>query len=590
MEFAAPWGLLAGLSIPTILAIHMFRRRYQEKPIAGVFLWAEIAPTASVGRRRDRPPITRSLLLELLAAAILTLLIAEPLFPTEDVVEHLVFVLDNSASMSAKDADDTSARDRAIARVEEVVEDVPRCVVTVITTGRQPEVLAGPAASPRETEQALRNYRPLLERHDFSAALLLATQVAGKGKVIFLTDGIDADRPVLPQVAVEALGRPLANVGITSASYIVPPMEPEGARIFLHISNLSDQELHRTLTLRAEGAVIHREKIELARRSRKVLTVPVTGSFEIIEATIDEDAMGVDNRVTLIRPKAALVRITNLLPPGRSRRTVERALRATRVTEAADPATADLVFALPGAHSATHESQWVVEFGGDAKGVDLIGPYMIERANPLAEGIQLDGVVWGGVSQEKTTARPIISAGEFPLFTVAKEAQGLRLRLNIDMQRSNLHKSPAGPLLISNIVERRREQLPQLLRWNLHQGERFSLLPPADTGGRLIGPSGDASRLGAGRPILLTAPAQTGVYTIQFVETDFDQFAVNFLDATESDLSRCSEGAEDAPDTSLYGQVQASYAKPMIEAIAALVVLSVLLYNWYHLVGRRHDV
>ena len=38
MIFATPWGLLALLAIPGIIAIHLFRRRFPVRPVAGLFL------------------------------------------------------------------------------------------------------------------------------------------------------------------------------------------------------------------------------------------------------------------------------------------------------------------------------------------------------------------------------------------------------------------------------------------------------------------------------------------------------------------------------------------------------------------------
>jgi hypothetical protein len=46
MMFATPLGLLALLAIPAIVAIHLFRRRFPVRPVAGLFLW-------QIRRRQD---------------------------------------------------------------------------------------------------------------------------------------------------------------------------------------------------------------------------------------------------------------------------------------------------------------------------------------------------------------------------------------------------------------------------------------------------------------------------------------------------------------------------------------------------------
>ena len=50
MIFTTPLGLLALLAIPAIVAIHLFRRRFPVRPVAGLFLWQTRATDA--GRRR----------------------------------------------------------------------------------------------------------------------------------------------------------------------------------------------------------------------------------------------------------------------------------------------------------------------------------------------------------------------------------------------------------------------------------------------------------------------------------------------------------------------------------------------------------
>ena len=61
MTFAAPLGLLALLAIPAIVAIHLFRRRFPVRPVAGLFLWQIGRQTPEAGRTIDRLPITTSL-------------------------------------------------------------------------------------------------------------------------------------------------------------------------------------------------------------------------------------------------------------------------------------------------------------------------------------------------------------------------------------------------------------------------------------------------------------------------------------------------------------------------------------------------
>ena len=77
MIFTTPLGLLALLAIPAIVAIHLFRRRFPARPVAGLFLWGVVRQTPEGGGRVTRLPITRSLILECLAALALALILRE---------------------------------------------------------------------------------------------------------------------------------------------------------------------------------------------------------------------------------------------------------------------------------------------------------------------------------------------------------------------------------------------------------------------------------------------------------------------------------------------------------------------------------
>ena len=117
MIFTSPLGLLALLAIPAIVAIHLFRRRFPPRPVAGLFLWQAVQQTPQGGGRISKLPVTASLILECLAALALALILSGARLNPASVNEHLIFLLDDSASMAAVNARNQSPRDRAVQRV-----------------------------------------------------------------------------------------------------------------------------------------------------------------------------------------------------------------------------------------------------------------------------------------------------------------------------------------------------------------------------------------------------------------------------------------------------------------------------------------
>ena len=170
--FATPLGLLALLAIPAIVAIHLFRRRFPVRPVAGLFLWQIVRQTPEGGSKIARLPITTSLILECLAALALALILAGARVSSAGVSPHLVVLLDDSASMAAVNARGESARDRAVRRVLAELDRLGnRARVTLVESGDRPSVLAGPAAlaveaRPRAGRHGNRKRRIIRSRSD----------------------------------------------------------------------------------------------------------------------------------------------------------------------------------------------------------------------------------------------------------------------------------------------------------------------------------------------------------------------------------------------------------------------------------------
>src|SRR5262245_15003624 len=221
MIYTTPLGLLALLGIPAIVAIHLFRRRFPVRQVAGLFLWQIAQQAPEGGGKITRLPITRSLLLECLAALALALILAGARISPASVSQHLVVLLDDSASMAAVNTRNESARDRAVARVLAEIGRLPSGArVTLIQSGERPSILAGPAALALEARTALASWKPEAQHHPLSLGIRLARELAGQtGMVMVVSDVAPAPRgePGFDNGLWVAAGEPVTNVGITAA-------------------------------------------------------------------------------------------------------------------------------------------------------------------------------------------------------------------------------------------------------------------------------------------------------------------------------------------------------------------------------------
>ena len=593
MMFTTPLGLLALLAIPAIVAIHLFRRRFPVRPVAGLFLWQLARQTPEGGGKIDRLPITASLILECLAALALALILAGARLSSAGVSRHLVALLDDTASMAAVNGRGESARDRAVRRVLADIDRLGAAArVTIVLSGERPSVLAGPAAFAVEARSALETWKPGAPHHSLAAGLRLAREVAGRtGKVIVLSDTPPASSEAEGVLWV-TLGDPLANVGITAARRTLSADQGRGT-VSLTLGNYSDAPARRRISVSAGGKEVLARELDVPAGSSS-LTLPIPPGLPAVRIGMPDDALQRDNEVILVEPRSQVVGVENRLRDGRGRQALVKALAAlSGVTQAESGHVAFVDASELGRQSAP--GVWRVGFGaGPAEWLapgesgDFIGPFVLEKRHPLLLGMTLGGVVWAGAMPLAAGAvQPLVSAGDRPLVGLRVGAGSPAssgepaILLNLDLDRTNLIRAPDWPILISNLVEMRRQSLPGPERWNYRVGEWVRARLGRDPKGplRLRG-NGVERALPAGRSLEFMAPSPGGLLQILEGDEMLFEIGVNFLDEAESNLrnrSTADIGAL-ADSTGLRAESGPS-SDPLFWVLLAMAGTAILI-NW----------
>lgn len=595
MILATPLGLLALLAIPAIVAIHLFRRRFPRRPVAGMFLWNTARQTPVGGGRVTKLPLTTSLLLECLAALALALILAGARITPTSVSQHLVVLLDDSASMAAVNAAGESARDRAIQRVLAELEDLGnRARVTLVQSGDRPSVLVGPAALAAEARTALDAWKPEGPHHALAMGLRLARELAGTtGKLMVVSD-------VAPDVPFEtglwvSVGQPVANAGITAARRTLSPEDGRGT-VSLTVVNHSDAAARRQVTVAAGDKPVLTRDVELPSGASS-LTLPLPSGLPPVRVSLSDDPLARDNEVVLVEPRPRIVGVQNGLPEGRGRQALEKALSALSGVTRADAGHVAFVdatdLATPSAAPA-----WRVGFGRPATGwtadgepSDFGGPFVLEKRHPLLLGATLDGVVWTGAVPIATGAlRPIASAGNHALIgisTAVSPSGDPAILFNLDLDRTNLIRSPDWPILISNIIEMRRSSLPGPERWNYRVGEWVRVHLGREAKGTLRYRVGSLEReLPPGRMLQFIAPSPGGLLQIVEGGEGLDdesvlyELGINFLDESEPNL-RNVKSADTGALVDVAGlRAEAGPASDPLFWVLLAVAGAAILSNW----------
>ena len=592
MTFTTPLGLLALLAVPAVVALHLFRNKLPERRVAGLFLFPQEALLAGAGRTRTRLLRTPSFWLELLAALLLGLWLGGLSFGGARS-RHVVVVLDDSASMAA------GGRDRALAAVRQRLSALGGGdFVSVLRTGPRPEVLAGPKALPHEALATLDRWQPTLPRHDRAPTLDLGRELAmGGGELWFLTD--EAPGPGDLDVTWLAFGQSAANAAILGI--VREPGADGQERVRAHLAAFGALAASE-LVLRSGERELGRARVEFVDGEASVV-VPLPAGTDVLHASLAPDALAIDSAAWLLPAEARVVGLCDQLPPPiAGALSTERLLAALPAVRAeADSRTAQLLLrAEPGPLRAGQLE--LVVAAGDGERRPLAGPFVIDRAHAVCSGLSLQGVVFGAVVRELPGA-VLVAAGALPLCTEEPLDEGRRCWLALDPALGNFARSPDWPVLVANLVEQAREQVPGPLQAHVLVGgearfrrgldhEPADPVASADPEQRrrrtLWLCCADGARVEGHGERTVGFPVRTvGVHTVEdHQQRPLGRFAARFLDASESDL-RLLRTMERVASADVQAARQSAARDTGWERrVLALLLFVVMLLDWRVLARR----
>ncbi len=118
MSFLYPLGLLGLIGIPILIFIYIIKNKYTEQTVSSTFLWTLSERFLKRKRRVSRLAGILSLILQLLAVALISLLIAHPIITVPGSANEYCFILDGSGSMRTEAAVGTTEGDAIPTRFE----------------------------------------------------------------------------------------------------------------------------------------------------------------------------------------------------------------------------------------------------------------------------------------------------------------------------------------------------------------------------------------------------------------------------------------------------------------------------------------
>lgn len=539
-HFTFPWGLLALFSVPVILLLHFFRERRKIRRIGGLYLWEFAAIKLPAGRRFDKFINNLPLFFQLLAAILLSLLIAGLDIPQTGTTRHYTIILDDSLSMQA--GNEKSPWNKAKVLIRDWVDKKDR--FTIIASGLQPRVLDGPFASSVELANALNRWTPQSPRCELDKAVNLASKfVTGEEKILFITDEAHQAEPFEKILEIYALGSPVSNSCISFADRV--RIYPGKDKIFLSLQLFDNREKEVDLVARIQNQIVFQEKLKLIPEKIHALSFETDGVRETLEIVLDEDELSADNSAILppVIIKPVPVYFAGFGDFSDYFKKAFLSVPYTILVEEADRAR--LVFTTQQDYSPSNANLRVYSFpetaepdkANLAQGRDIV----FEHTNPLTENLSLEGVLWPYLPVNFTpTELPLISHWNQPLLFLESQKAALKnYHVNLLWDRTNIYRHPAWPTLVLSMVEECRAAIPGLNRSGFRVGEEIPIrLEPDEkkkTIFRLV-KDGQPFAQYEEIPEMLSDLPKGRYEILQGEDHPLASFSVNFFSPDESDL------------------------------------------------------
>jgi hypothetical protein len=531
--FANPWGALALLGLPIVVAIHCLQQKSRSLRISTLFLLERLAPDSREGRRLTWLRGSPAFWLQILCVLVLTWLLLDPRWLQANAVQRVVVVLDSSLSLRAFTGDLVT---RASPRLHALAALAPRTYWTLFETDPSRSTLYE-GFDLAALEQKLRAWTPSLPAHDPTHALELARALAPRDAlVIFLTD-----RPhELPSgVDLLAVGEPIENCGLVGSRVLGTGDDLEWQ---VMAQDYGQKPAHRSWWLELAGRKTAPQALDLEPGHPKILKGRFPAGLDRLEVCLEPDRFALDDRMALVRPAPKLLSV-DLLGDDATADLFARlaqTLPSLALVQAGQPADLAFVSSNPQTPFPGNGVSSIVLFNNPTPRGAFAGEPFVMEDDPLNQDLNWQGLIIQPGAPSKPDPRdhvllwkdrtPIIYLRTFP-------GDRRQLVFNFNFPTSNAPRLPAFVLLIGRFVESVRldKRAPEARNAELAEPLTVTGTPRGEPI-VLHDSAGAASSQPAGAVVNLRAPSLPGFFSVTQGGETLLSGAAQFADSRDSDF------------------------------------------------------
>ncbi len=346
--------IVALSTIPPLVALYFLRLRRTRRVISSTMLWKRATEDLRANAPFQRLRFSLLLLLQLLALTLVILAVAQPQVDLgESTARRLVFMIDRSGSMNAKDAPDGVTR---LAEAQAIAEQRlrslhggglfagPAPAVMIIAFAKDAQIRCPFTDNLTQTLDAIKSIEPtdettaLADAFDLARAFTTVTNPDEQSTAAvdppsyeLFSDGRISDlaRVVLrsgEKLVFHTVGSPESgNVGIAAVAAARTPDRPDEVQVFARIANWTKDRMESDLEVVVDGRLraVTPKPVEVEGfQDNDLLKVRVPGETQVVFPSLSlpqggvievrlakQDVLDADNRASVVAAPPEALRV-----------------------------------------------------------------------------------------------------------------------------------------------------------------------------------------------------------------------------------------------------------------------------------------
>lgn len=312
MRLFSPWALAFLPLIPFIILMYILKQKFEERIVPSTYLWEQALKDIEVNTPWQRLKKNLLLYLQLLIVLLLIFALSNPyLFLGTGSYENIIVVIDNSGSMNALYENSTRLEVAKLKAVDMVRNSAPGANFTVVSAGRKTEILINASQNKSDAINKINQIKTSNSTGNMDDAIALSKALSKQYesyKVMIYSDNKVDIGDTRGEVEVIA-----SNLENASIDYISHSVEGDSLKALIRVTNRSDVDISREISLYGEEKLIDIQNVDFkSRESKNIYFDSIPGDVSYIYGEItEEDGLLEDNWafdiIKSVKPKKVLM-------------------------------------------------------------------------------------------------------------------------------------------------------------------------------------------------------------------------------------------------------------------------------------------